>query len=466
MTFCPVPCSQRLTIAIACAALAMLSACTDSREAPAGRGSIRAVHAVADAGDVSFQIEAVTLNRAQYLDVTEYFDYDSLTYDFNFDYRSGLTGEVERLATTEISVAPATDYTLILTGSLAAPRIVEFEQPDFESTGDTDSVAAFAANLTNTANDIDLYIGAPGLDPSSVAPSAAAVARDAIVSMGDITAEEIQVVATPAGDPGTVLIRTEPATLVGDDRVFFALFDSADETTAPYLVLLWGENGSVQLVDDSAPVRLRFAHASASEGALDVFHEPEGGPLTTPLFSGVAFEGVTAPVTLAAADDVANIDVTVTAAGNAGSVLFEQTLAFADGRATLEIISGTQADGTLQVLPLANSRRRLADSARLALYNGIAQQDAVDLYLLQPGETFDRATSNPFGNNAAFGESLNQFRIDPDVYTFYVVRDADDAVLLGPVDIDLAAGDVVQLITTDTADPNVSGLVEIDLTVF
>lgn len=466
MTARPALLRCRLLIATAASALALLSACTDTREPPAGRGNIRAIHAVPDAGEVSFQIEGVSLARANYLTATSFFEYDSLTYDFNFDYNSGLTEGVERIATTEISVEPDIDYTLILTGSVAAPRIITFEQPDFVSTGNTDQVAAWAVNLSDTAGEIDLYVGAPDFDPASVAPSAAGVGRDDIVSMGDIAAEDIQVVATPAGDPATELIRTEPATLVGDDRVFFSLFDSANETTAPHLVLLTGENGTVQLLDDDAPVRLQFVHASASEGPLDVYHEPEGEPLSAPLFANVPAGGVTPPVEFPAADDAASIDLTVTAAGGPGAVLFEQTLAFANGRATLEIFSGTQADGTLRVLPVSASRRRLADSALLAIYNGIAQQDAVDLYLLEPGDTFDRATSVTLSNNTPFGESFNQFRIDPGVYTFYAVRDVDDVVLLGPVEIDLAPGDVVQLVTIDTADPNASALIEVDLTVF
>lgn len=462
----PVLCSQRLLIATAAFALALASACTDTREAPAGRGSIRAIHAIPDAGDVSFQIEARALERPDYLDVTEYFDFDSLTYDFNFDYRSGLTGNVDRLATTEISVEPDTEYTLILTGSLAAPRIVRYEQPDFVPTGNNDSVTAWAINLSDAAGTMDLYIGAPGFDPASVAPDAAAVARDAIVSIGEIAAEEIQVVATPAGDPATVLIRTEPATLVGDDRVLFTLLDTADEYTAPHVVLLTGEAGSVQLLDDSAPVRLQFVHASATAGALDVYHEPEGGPLTTPLFPNVPVGAVSPPDELSAADDLAPVDVTVTPAGSPGTILFEQALVFADARPTLELFSGTQADGTLQIVPQLISRRRITDSARLSLYNAIAEQGLVDLYLLEPGDTFDRATTPPFGNNAPLGQTVDQFRIDPGVYTFYVVRDSDDTVLLGPVDVDLTAGDVVHLVTTDTADPNVSALIEIDLTIF
>ena len=231
-------------------------------------------------------------------------------------------------------------------------------------------------------------------------------------------------------------------------------------------MLVTGEIGPVQLLDDAAPVRLQFVNGAASEGAVDVYHEPEGGALTTPLFANVPVGGVTPPVEFSAADDLAPIDVTVTSAGAPGTILLEQSLVFADARATQEIIVGTQASTTLQIAPQLTSRRRIADSARLSLYNAIAQQEVVDLYLLEPGATFDRATSPPLGNNAPFGQSLPQFRIDPGAYTFYIVRDSDDTVLLGPVDVDLAAGDVVQLVTIDTADPNVSALIQIDLTIF
>ena len=100
------------------------------------------------------------------------------------------------------------------------------------------------------------------------------------------------------------------------------------------------------------------------------------------------------------------------------------------------------------------------------MYNAISDQEFIDVYLIEPGDSYDRETSRTLINNAQLGQLVNQFRTAPGVYELYIVRDSDDTILLGPVDIDLATGEVIQLITTDTADPNVSGLIEIDLTVF
>ena len=213
-------------------------------------------------------------------------------------------------------------------------------------------------------------------------------------------------------------------------------------------------------------MRVQVAHAAQGEGAIDVYEEPEGGALTTPLFADLAFGEVTPLADLPAADDLGTIDVTLTQAGNPGVILDEQLTAFPDGAATLQVVAGSQAEDTLLVATLVGSRRQLADSARLALYNAIEDQGVVDVYLIEPGDSFDRATSRTLVNNAQLGSTVPQFRTAPGTYALYIVRDNDDVILLGPVELVIAAGDVRQLITTDTADPGVSGLIDIDLTAF
>ncbi|MEL6949680.1 MAG: hypothetical protein AAGM16_06075 [Pseudomonadota bacterium] len=443
-----------------------LTACTDTPDSPAGRGNIRAINVLPDTGAVQFQIEAVVLDTPDYLSTTTYFGYDSLTFDFNFDYASGLTDSTVRLATTELTVVPDTDYTLVLAGTQQAARIVTIELPEYTATGDITVVEAFALNLSFTAGDVDFYIGAPGFDPAAAMPVASNVGQEDLVSLGNIAAEEVQIVVTPAGTPGTELLRSEAATLNGDDRVFVSLVDSAGVVTSTYAALLIGEIGSARLVDESAPVRSQLAHAAQSEGAVDLYLEPEGGALTTPVFANVAFGDVTALVDVPVADDLAMLDLTLTAAGNPGAILREVAAIFADGQSVVQVVAGSNADDSLLVASLLNSRRPLADSAQLSFYNTILQQDQVDLYLLEEDEVFDRQTSPTLINNALLGSNLNQFRAPPGNYTFYIVRNDDDAILLGPLALDIQAGDIRQFITTDSADPNVSTLIDIDLTSF
>lgn len=466
MTSCFPTALRRLGALLVLPGLLALTACTDTPDSPAGRGNIRAINALPDAGPVQFQIEALTLDTPGYLAATTYFTYDSLSYDFNFDYGSGLVDGTVRLATTAFSVVPDTDYTLILLGTQQAARIISIELPRFEQSGDATMLEAFALNLSPTAGTVDFYIGLPGFDPGAAVPVAASVAPDGFVSLGNLVAEEVQIVVTAAGAPGAELLRTEPATLNGDDRVFISLVDGADEVTSTYAALLVGELGSVRLIDDAAPVRSQVVHAAQSEAAVDLYIEPEGEPLTAPIFAGVAFGDVTALVDLPVADDLATVDVTLTAAGSPGTPLEEVTTVFGDGQATIQVVSGSSADDTLLVTSLLNSRRPLADSAQVGFFNAIGQQETVDFYLLEEGDTFDRDTSPRLINNAQLGSNLSQFRVPPGNFAFYIVRDADDVVLLGPLTLELQAGDLRQFITTDSADPGVSALIDIDLTSF
>lgn len=448
--------------------LVAVGACTDTRESPAGQGNIRGIHALSDAGDITFLIEARAIQQLplDYRQSSIYGLFDSLTYDFNFEYRSGITDSIELLATTELTMEPNVDYTMALVGSLQAPRIVTYEVPTFEQTGDATTLEALFLNLSPTAGDVDFYIGPEGLDTATVAPTAASVAPEALIDLGNLASDVLQVVVTPAGAPGAELIRTEAAAFTGDDRVFITLFDSAGESTFPYVVRLTGQNGAVTLVDESAPSRVQAIHTALAEGAIDLYFEPEEGALTTPVFSALSYGDVTALTDVDSADDGVTLDATITAAGNQGAILLEQVSAFPDGAPALAIVAGSQAQDNLGIVSQSPSRRPIVDAARVSVFTGVTDPERIDLYLIEPDDTFELGVTRPFLFNAVIGNAVQQFTTRPGVYELIVLNSSDDSIILGPVDLTLSAGDIRQLILTDSVDPNVPALFDIDLTAF
>lgn len=449
----------------ALAAALTLVACTDARDEPGGQGNVRAIHAISDIGTLQFRIEAVSISSPDYLTATAFTPFDDLSYDFNFDYVSGLTQSEVRLGTIEQALEPDVDYTFVAAGTLADTRVYTVARPEFTADLGTDTFEIWFANLSASAGDIDIYLGEPDFDPAALAPLAAGVALDDFTEIDEILSERTQVVVTPAGDPSTILIRSEPTTILPNDRVLVALFDSALESTGDYVISLIGQSGTARLFDDAAPVSVQFSNASRDTGPVDVYIEPEQGPLTTPLFAGVGYGETTSLADVPVADDLSEVTITVTAAGNTGVELFTQDFTFTDGDFAWQILAGAQADDTVRLATLFDAWRPFADAAKVSFYNAIRSGGAVDVYLVASDETFDVESSPALLRNAGIGSSIAQFRAPPDAYQLYVVDDETDSIRLGPVEIALTGGDVVQLITTDTADadPNAADFLLVDL---
>jgi hypothetical protein len=118
-------------IAIPCCAFAFFGACNGSSsqfEEATGEGSIRGLHAIADLGSVRFLIEETTLATIDFKDVSAINDYDNLTYEFNFDILLPNDSDYTRMATYEQKIDADNEYTFVLTGTLAEPEVVVWQQ--------------------------------------------------------------------------------------------------------------------------------------------------------------------------------------------------------------------------------------------------------------------------------------------------------------------------------------------------
>lgn len=441
------------------ATMLFAAGCTDTPDDPEGRGNIRAVHAIGGLGDVSFQIEARGLQTPGFQVTTPFSTFDSLVYDFHFDYAGVASGEIERLATATISIRPDTNHTLVLAGTPQAPRVIALEQPVPTFDPESTALEIWFGNIAPSAGSVDLYVGAPGFDPAAATPRAAAVAVQGFSSITVIESGEYEIVATVAGQPGSELFRSETATLPPVDRVLINLFDSEGETTGDHVVVLSGEITGARLIDQSAPAQVQLVHTSLNAGNIDLYINE---PLTTPVFADAPFGFVSVPTTIAEADDLAEFTVTTTVAGNVGAVLTSSPSVLSDGSLSLLFFSGDQAADTLVVQTLTESRRSIFDAASVGFYNAIQNTPVVDIYLADAGSNF--LDSRPIVNDATPSLSTSLAPLRPQAYDLYVVENQTNDVLLGPVAVDLSAGDVRRFVLVDTVDPNIADYFDVDLT--
>ncbi|MEL7296678.1 MAG: DUF4397 domain-containing protein [Pseudomonadota bacterium] len=437
-------------------AVLLVSACTESQDTPDGRGNVRAVHALSDVSTVAFLIEERGLADPVFQTITPYSTYDALQYDFNFDFISGLTSETERLATTSIDVVRDTNYTLILTGSGASPRIITVAQPISTFAEEDTDLEVWFANLSG-AGTIDFYIGAAGFDPAAAMPLATGLARDAFSETVSIEAAEVEVVVTVAGDATQEVFRSEAFTLFSQDTVMVNLFDAANTATGDYVVALGGDRNGGRLVDQSAPTRVRLFHGVSGAGAVDAFIDDE---TTTPVFSNLAFGEASMLADIPEADDSTAITWNITATGNVGTSLGTTQQSYPDGSINLLVVTPIPETTDIILLPVSDPTRPLFDAGRVGVVNTSQSFEFLDIYFVRSDSTFE--DTFPRATNRLRSSNIGQFTLEADTYELVITNSVDDAIVGGPFTLTVERGDITQVVIVESADPNVLDIVTFD----
>lgn len=425
--------------------VAVLSACAESaREEATGKSGIRAVNAIADAADVLFKIEERSLGGVGFADASQLQRYDDLSYNFNFDLTVPGESSTRRLATEFVDVAPDRGYLFILRGSIANPDIWLIDEEERAwSEGETVFEMGFI-NLNTETGPVDIYFDAPGTAPV-LGAARASIANGERVAPVELPEGNYVVTVTTAGDPLDVLFTSLSRNYLGASTDNIVLFDSDPSRTATISVrLLSGTGTSLPLADSRFPPVGRIRHAAFGIGNVDVAEDDD---FTNLLISNQAFGEVTGDIPLTAG----TTDYTWTDAGNPGAIVHESSQAVASG---LKLSMGLVGPvGTLDVLNTASNRRPFSTSGRITFIQAASSQDAVDIYLLPAGESVD--DNDPSSAGILFKQSTGTVSIPPDDYEISITPSGEKTLLAGPVAVDIALRDVLEVWLVETADPNV-----------
>jgi hypothetical protein len=89
--------------------------------------------------------------------------------------------------------------------------------------------------------------------------------------------------------------------------------------------------------------------------------------------------------------------------------------------------------------------------AKATLFHGAQNHDALNIYVLPPGET-------PTDNSPRFGIQYSGLSsptaVTPGSYDLFATEPDSKTPLAGPTRLDIAAGDVVEILLLDTVDPD------------
>ena len=371
--------------------------------------------------------------------------FDDFEYIFNFDAILE-PGEVRatRIASEPLKIDANRDYTLVLTGPLESPDVLVWDADERAwSEGDTVFEARFS-HLAESLGPLDAYLveedGEPG--PGNALGT---VAYGEAVAPLELPSSRRALVVTTSGVPDDVVYSAPAVTFTQQLSYLLTIFDADEVDTAPYSVRYTATGGLASpLPDTRYPPTLRLYHAATSMPATDVYNDEALQSLVT---ANLAFGSVTGDLPMSSGAK----ELTFTAAGNPSVKLLEETVTISAGTHASLILFDDATDATPESYFYVSDRRSVSTYAKASLFHAAANQDTVNIYVLPPGET-------PTDNLPRFGIQYSgisaQTPVTPGSYDLFATETDSKTPLAGPTRLDLAAGDVVEILLLDTVDPD------------
>lgn len=435
---------------LACAGSLLLGACVNESSLPVatGKASVRAINAIEASPDIVFLIEERSLDQISYKDMSSLQQYDDLDYTFNVDIRYAGDSENTRIASQAISFVADQDYTLLISGTLANASITVWEAAQRTFDSDATVFQANFAHASSLLGTVDYYFAAPGIDPVMGAAVATLSFGEAAPPADFETGDYVMIITT-AGDPGDVLY-TSIQTNFGIASVVTILpFDGDADDNAPVVVRAIAAVGTaVTMASADHAATVQFLHASIDLGIADIYDDEM---LTSQLIANHTFKELSADVEISAIENIYRY----TPAGGTSMVTVEGTLNAFPGNRYRFIALGQSGGFATDAMVL--DHRPIDSTVKILLYQASYNYDFLNLYAVDADTTIEDKI--PFFIGLATGAEVSTARLVPGIYDIYVTEFGETEVLAGPVRIDVAFGDVLDMVIFDTVDPAVLEIV-------
>lgn len=423
---------------------------------PTGKASVRAINAIKASSSVNFRIEEQSIGTIDYREISTGARYDDFSYTFNFDIFFAGDEDATRLASQPIDFVADQDYTLLLSGTVAAPTVTVWEitEREFDS-----AATVFQARFSHTADSlaadtIDVYFALDGTAPVAGEQVATLTFGD-ISAPVDFEAGSYVITLTTAGDVNDVLFVSAPTGIAAAGNFIITPFDGTVNDIAPLGVRILGAGGlEFEMSNPNSTSVIQFLNAAADVGVVDIYDDEN---LTSLVFDDLAYQQLTPeqPLTdLAATYRYTPFD-------NTGTILVErQTAAQLDKRYRM-VMSGS-AGAYVAVLSTPD-RKPIDTAAKLIITNETQNFPFVTLYAMDPGEVPD-STTQVLRGALASGLGPNTSFLPDGMFDIYVTDASatDFTIIAGPVPVDVAVGDVHEFMIFDNAaDPAIADLLEL-----
>ena len=435
---------RRVALVATLAVVIAVSSCVESsRPVATGKGNIRGINAIVSAPEIGFLIEERSLGNVRFKATSGFNPFDDLTYNFNFDLLLPGATVATRLATQFIDVLADHQYTVILTGTVANPSSLFWEDPVREWTGSETVFEAFFAHLAPSIADVDVYFAPTGTAPV-LGEAIGSLTNGARLAGRDFEDVDYEFILTPQGDPATILYQSVPIITAAQNRVTFAIFDPDPSLTGDVAVsLISGGGASSPIPDVNFPAQLRMLHAAFGVENVDGYFDSD---FTNLIYSDIGFQELSAYVDVPDASTL----LTLTQVGNSGATIHEGDAIVTPTTKRTAILGGTLAAPFFFLA--FDEARPLETFPVVRMINLSINTDFLNVYLLDPGTPIEDTTIPAF---PGFPSRLDTgfFGAQEGLQELTITLVGEITAIATPVILDLANGDIVDIVIVDTVDP-------------
>ena len=447
---------RKTHLVLGCVVALIFGGCTGESNRPqaTGEGRIRAINAIKTSPTMSILIEERQLGTTAYKRSTMVATYDDLKYTFNVE--AILAGDVlaTRIASQFIDVVLDTEYTLLISGALAAPDITVWETPVREFTGTETIFEARFAHTADSLGDIDVYFAAPGTAPV-LGEELGTLSFGEVLPAADFESGDFVVTITAAGALMPVYYESDVVSPGALASVLISIFDADANEVAPWSLRLFNAAGAVAaLSETNFPPTARFYHASTALTTADVYNDET--LMAPPFLTNHAFGDVTGDIVLPAGSNL----LFYTAAGMPGTPLFDsQVITFVGTHKHLYVVGDVDA---LQAIETAPDRRGVETVVKFSFLHTALNHESVDVYIVDAGTDIADAIPRIFGLTIGIGPIT--ITLQEGSYEIYLTPAAETTVITGPIALDASFGDVYEFIAYDNlGDPMTADIVSIPI---
>jgi hypothetical protein len=430
--------------------LTLAAGCSESAfDQATGKGWVRGINSVADSPQLFFVIAEQAEGGITFREAVGFNEWDDLSYNFSFDlFRQG-ADEPDRLVTQPIDVEPDVEYSLVLTGSIDDPTLLMWEEPERVWDGTETVFEVDFIHVSPLSGQLDIYL-APEDTAPVVGNEVGTLSNGERLPYQEFEEGDYVLTLTAPGDPSTVILESAPIALSPAERITIAVFDPDPTITSALGVSVINRDGlSIPVADIDALPRSRMLHAAFGTGAFDGYINND---LAAPVFPNLEFNELSPYI------DITELEtpLTITAAGDPDTVLLEDTiLSVTDTSQTVVFYGATDAWTTSILL---DNTRPIASEPQIRISNYSANIDVVDVYDIPTGTAPEDAVLPRFFNLQS-GSSTNFSFAFLEPRDLVVTLPAETEPIGAPLTIDLAGGQIVEIMIVDTVDPAVVELV-------
>ena len=418
--------------------------------AGADAGFMWVLNLVSDSPTLGLEVDGETAALASYGDSTRRLAFSPGPRRVSFSATVQPGNQLQTLSPeVVVELAAGEEALVVLYGTMDDLRVDVWENDATDRNDGSGRVGLLSYSTRQPA--IDLYLTGETEEPADTAPTASASAPgfDGLVFPN---AGQYELELTVSGEPA-VLYNAGLVDIAADSSSYFVAIDYFTADPDAIVVLeVAGEAARLPLLDDALPFDVRFINGIADYSAVDLYL---GDTTGEPELSNVAFRQDSGYLQLESTPS----RLIVTPAGVKNVIFYERQ--FDDSSAGFQdslVTSGlsTQSSTTGQLV--FDNLRRIADIAQLDFVHASSSNDRVDAYLLSPGET--TASTQPIVMDLEYLMPNDGYPAVPGDYTIVITPAGSTSVLLGPLPVTLAPGDIVDFVLFDSEGGGLPGSLE------